>query len=170
MSKYEVGNKFTNKKGLEFEIIEKLENRKRRIRFLNTGYEVITNTSAIYNQSIRDILSPSICGIGVSDMLNSTSHPLYERWRQMILRCYDESHYNYANYGAKGITVCKEWHMFSNYVKDIEKKENYDKLLKDGSNWHVDKDMLSSKNKVYSNETTLIVSISENSGFKNSKL
>ena len=75
----------------------------------------------------------------------------------MISRCYDITDQDYKNYGEKGVTVCKEWHTFSNYVKDIEAKENYDKLLKDKKNWEIDKDILIPGNKLYSNETTLIV-------------
>ena len=31
------------------------------------------------------------------------------RYTQMLLRCYDSTTKAYANYGAKGITVCDEW-------------------------------------------------------------
>lgn len=158
---YSIGKIFENNKGDKFEIIEKLDGRKRRIKFLNTGYERITTTSAINLKSVRNKARPTICGIGISDL--SSTHLLYDRWRNMLRRCYDENHYNYPDYGAKGITVCKKWHTFSNYVKDIEQKENYDKLVQDSKNWQVDKDILIPNNKIYSNETTLIVHISENS-------
>ena len=34
---------------------------------------------------------------------------LYDVWRGMIRRCYNEKSKGYENYGAKGITVCEEW-------------------------------------------------------------
>ena len=37
------------------------------------------------------------------------SHPLYDRWRGMILRCDRPEIEHYKNYGAKGIKVCNEW-------------------------------------------------------------
>lgn len=37
-------------------------------------------------------------------------HPMYPTWKGMMHRCYDEKHVGYPNYGARGITVCDEWH------------------------------------------------------------
>lgn len=40
----------------------------------------------------------------------STSMPnLYDVYRQMIYRCYNESSKDYKNYGGRGIVVCDEW-------------------------------------------------------------
>lgn len=36
-------------------------------------------------------------------------HKLYGVWRSMKERCVCETHYAYKDYGARGITVCKEW-------------------------------------------------------------
>lgn len=41
------------------------------------------------------------------------------RWRFMMMRCYDEANGNYKSYGARGITVCKRWHKFENFLKDM---------------------------------------------------
>lgn len=37
-------------------------------------------------------------------------HPAFGVWRAMIDRCHLPSHKAYKNYGARGITVCPEWH------------------------------------------------------------
>ena len=37
-------------------------------------------------------------------------HPLYFVHQSMIARCENKNHQAYANYGGRGITVCKEWH------------------------------------------------------------
>lgn len=34
---------------------------------------------------------------------------LYDIWRQMIARCYDENNISYCRYGARGIKVCQRW-------------------------------------------------------------
>jgi hypothetical protein len=39
-----------------------------------------------------------------------TGHPLYSTWLGMMNRCYDERHVGFRNYGARGITVCEQWH------------------------------------------------------------
>lgn len=36
-------------------------------------------------------------------------HPLFNVWRGMRSRCKDPKHISYKTYGAKGISVCKEW-------------------------------------------------------------
>lgn len=40
---------------------------------------------------------------------------LYNRWCLMRRRCYDRSFISYAEYGARGITVCDEWR--TDYLK-----------------------------------------------------
>lgn len=50
-------------------------------------------------------------------------HPLYETWRGMIQRCYSVNRPNCKYYGARGITVCKEWLSdFIVFVEDMGKK------------------------------------------------
>lgn len=104
-----------------------------------------------------------IHNIGIVDVPNGSQHPLYTRWQSMISRCYNPNDINYKTYGKRGCTVDKHWHKLSNYIEDISKKENYDKLLSNGKGWHVDKDVLIKGNKIYSNETTLIISAEDNS-------
>lgn len=38
-----------------------------------------------------------------------STHPLYSTWCSMITRCHNLSDDSYCIYGAKGITVCREW-------------------------------------------------------------
>jgi hypothetical protein len=40
---------------------------------------------------------------------NMSNHPLFNAWIAMIERCYKQNSRSYRYYGAKGITVCKEW-------------------------------------------------------------
>lgn len=36
----------------------------------------------------------------------------YPTWYAMMKRCYSPSNHNYKRYGARGITVCEEWHNY----------------------------------------------------------
>ena len=38
-----------------------------------------------------------------------SKHPLYFHWRNLRSRCYNPKNKGYADYGARGITVCEEW-------------------------------------------------------------
>lgn len=107
--------------------------------------------------------TPTIANVGVMDIKGGSNHILYDRWVGMICKCYDEKDEYYNSYGLKGVYVDKRWHTFSNYVYDIERKENYDKLCQNPRMWHIDKDTLCGDTKYYSNETTLILSATDNS-------
>lgn len=46
----------------------------------------------------------------------------YAIWSQMKGRCLYESHPEYKNYGARGITVCDRWMEYPNFLKDMGRK------------------------------------------------
>lgn len=51
---------------------------------------------------------------------HSMSHTkVYSIWRQMIQRCENSKAFKYDCYGGRGIKVCKEWHMFENFLSDM---------------------------------------------------
>lgn len=46
--------------------------------------------------------------------------PTYKSWQMMKIRCYDQRHNSYTNYGARGIKVDPLWmQSFSNFLKDM---------------------------------------------------
>lgn len=40
-------------------------------------------------------------------------------WRDMIRRCEDPRHPSFPDYGAKGITVCEQWHDIKTFAADM---------------------------------------------------
>ena len=49
-------------------------------------------------------------------------HRVYMVWRNMRRRCLDKKDHAYKNYGARGITVCKEWlETPTNFIEWAEK-------------------------------------------------
>jgi hypothetical protein len=40
----------------------------------------------------------------------------YDRWRNMMKRCYDKSNRQYKDYGGRGIKVVESWHDITNFV------------------------------------------------------
>jgi hypothetical protein len=64
-----------------------------------------------------------------------SKNSLYQTWRAMMRRCYEENHHAYNRYGGRGIFVCDRWHDYNNFVKDlVEKPENLtlDRINNDG--------------------------------------
>ncbi len=43
----------------------------------------------------------------------------YRTWRSMMQRCYRVKEKSYANYGARGISVCERWRDFVNFLADM---------------------------------------------------
>jgi|SRR6188768_2985262 len=48
--------------------------------------------------------------------------PTYNAWRGMIERCENPKHIGFKYYGARGITVCKRWRIFNNFLADMGPK------------------------------------------------
>jgi hypothetical protein len=48
-----------------------------------------------------------------------SSSPHYNRWKNMLSRCNNPADAVYKNYGGRGIRVCDDWHMFSNFLKGL---------------------------------------------------
>lgn len=48
-----------------------------------------------------------------------SSAPIYKLWSSMLQRCYDESHADFQNYGARGISVCVRWWSFETFFEDM---------------------------------------------------
>ena len=85
----------------------------------------------------------------------------------MLRRCYDSKNNMFPSYGAIGCYVVDEWHYFSNFVNDMEQKENIDKIKnKNSVGWQLDKDYIcnikGTEPHYYSNETTCIITEADN--------
>ena len=48
----------------------------------------------------------------------------YSSWANMMMRCDWASHPSHKNYGAKGIFVCKRWHIYENFKADMGERPN----------------------------------------------
>lgn len=48
-----------------------------------------------------------------------TKHPLYWRWRNMLLRCASNHPAHVKKYRARGIKVCASWQVFENFIFDM---------------------------------------------------
>lgn len=70
--------------------------------------------------------------------------PTHNSWRAMHTRCYQQSHAAYPRYGGRGITVCRRWHDYDNFLADmgerpegtsLERKENSKGYAPDNCYW-----------------------------------
>jgi len=82
----------------------------------------------IQSQSLRNGSSKS-CGclridrgraLGKANRTHGKTHTgTYGTWRAMKRRCFEQTHKDFAYWGAKGITVCDRWLDFENFLADM---------------------------------------------------
>lgn len=107
---------------------------------------------------IKNPYHPSVYGKGYTGIgrhkskVNGKNTIVYEKWKKIIQRAYDEKH-NIENPSYLKVTVCEEWLNFQNFGAWFE--ENFKSHMDSG--WHLDKDILIKGNKYYSPETCCLV-------------
>lgn len=67
-----------------------------------------------------------------------TNREYYDKWHDMIRRCYDPRRPEYKNYGGRGIKVCDRWlNSLDRFAEDIGKpptpKHTLDRIDNDGN-------------------------------------
>lgn len=97
----------------------------------------------MHNEKVYNV---GICDIHTRE--NNTTLKSYMTWYDMIRRCYNEvKQITHPTY--KKCSVCDEWHTFSNF------KNWFDVNYTNG--YHLDKDILSHENKIYSPTTCCFI-------------
>jgi hypothetical protein len=118
-----VGTRYKSKNYGLMEIIAKEGMNRYRVRFLNTGTEVVTELRNIQAGLVKDRFYPTVAGKGYLGAANSTYNPkIYARWKRMMLACYDPFHLDYPSNREKGVVVTEDWHNYENYERDILQK------------------------------------------------
>lgn len=75
----------------------------------------------VEERSVRRGLVKS-CGRCANKTHGMSKTPEYAVWRSMLARCQFPTHQAYANYGGRGIKVCKRWWSFKNFYADMGKQ------------------------------------------------
>ena len=121
------------------------------IRLLSDG----TTKPTIYDHGINDLK-----GTVVDGKVSNSNSMYYQRWREMLKRCYSEkSLVKSPTY--KGVTVFPAWHYFSVFRAWMSAHDGYH----EGN--ELDKDLLVFGNKIYNPETCLFVPKAINSLLSN---
>lgn len=90
-----------------------------------------------------------ICGVGVNDLTGYSKTPFYKKWSAMLHRVYGSVYGNNDNSPYKNCSTCDSWLVFSSF-----------KLWMESKDWvgnHLDKDILSVGDKIYSPETCCFI-------------
>lgn len=151
------GEQRFNYQGCLMEVIEFINSSDMTIEFQDEyKYKVKTNSSNFLSGRINNLFFKSYYNVGyLGDYKgkgNICSRKSFGIWRGMIERCYSKSSKKYKTYGLNGITVCNDWHCYTNFEDWYD--SNYYEV--DNENMCIDKDIISDT-KIYSPETCIII-------------
>lgn len=156
-----VGEVFTTKSWGDLQIIAYNGNRKVRVKFMQTGYEVVTALLSIRRGCVRDRLLPSVHGVGIvgaEPIVDADGKKLkeYELWCSMLQRCYDpKKHLELPTY--KHCEVSDNFKYFPYFKEWCNKQIGFNSFCSDGLPYALDKDLLIKGNKVYSEDTCVFL-------------
>ena len=76
----------------------------------------------IFETQVRSVKDghTSSCGCIWKSKQGNTVNKFYGTWRQMWQRCTNETHAYYKYYGARGISVCKEWEDLGCFIQWVD--------------------------------------------------
>lgn len=155
----EVGERYKTKSCGWLEITSYENATKVGIRFEATGYESFAWANRIRDGSVKDLMLPTIYGMGFIGGIKHKSiygkrhSDAYVAWIGMLRRCYNEKERAKSPTYAE-CTVCDSWLNFQLFAEWFE--ENYIAGL------HLDKDIKNKGNKVYGPDNCLFVTQSVN--------
>ena len=99
------------------EVIQYVNSKKVRVRFIDTGHERYTTSGRIRTGMLKDPFVPSVYGVGYlgsgiyKASTNGSNTKVYATWKGMLERCYSDAlkrkHPTYT-----GCYVVKDWHNF----------------------------------------------------------
>ena len=160
VSKDCIGKVCKSKSSGDFKIVKYNDNRNVEIQFLKTGYEATVQLTNIRNGYVKDPYSPSVFGVGIlgtkyQSKVNGVITKEYRLWKHMLERCYsDACKKKYPNY-----IDCEVSDNFKSYEYFYEWCHKQTGFNNEGneSPFHLDKDLLTKGNKVYSENTCVFI-------------
>lgn len=141
--KIKVGFKGTNLQGIEFEVVEKLDDSKFLLLFRTPiEYKVVAFRGNIDKGTVHYPYVPTVAGVGIlGEFPVDITSKDYKAWAGMLKRCYNPGRVE-TEITYQGVTVCEDWKVYENFHKWSSTA-----IYQDG--WHLDKDLLKKGNKIY---------------------
>ena len=109
--------------------------------------------------------------------INRKMSKIYMVWTNMKDRCANPNYHHYKDYGGRGITVCKRWMKFENFLEDIgecppgltlERENNNKGYYPDNCRWATKKEQAKNKRNnlyiEYNGRKRLLIEWSEETG------
>ena len=139
-----------------FKVVKYSNNASVEIQFLKTGYEMVTRLDCIKSGLIKDPYSPSVYGIGIvgtkyPSKINGVKTKEYALWKRMLERCYSDD-FKKKRPTYEGCKVSDNFKSYEYFYEWCHKQIGFG-----NQGWHLDKDLLTKGNKVYSESTCVFI-------------
>ena len=156
-TKINVGDVFTNNQGCTAKVVSYLGAHKVLIEYEDSfRYQTYVRAQHLRSGNFKNPYFPISYGIGffgVGDFkgfCDGGVTPEYDAWRGMLRRCYSDSvHLKHQSYAD--CYVCDDWHDFQVFAEWYTSHDYYN------LDYHLDKDIIITGNKLYSEETCSLV-------------
>lgn len=138
------------------------------VMFINTGYKTVTQASNIMQGLVKDKLSRSIYGVGITGdtelKVNGQYLKEYMIWKGVLRRCYSEYCHNTQPTYAE-CSMSKNFQYFPYFMEWCSKQIGFDSKDENDRSFALDKDILVKGNKIYSEDTCCFVPYEINNSF-----
>ena len=151
-----VGKILKSKNFGDFKILKYNNSRNVDIQFINTGYETAATLDNIKNGNVKDPYVPSVCGVGIvgtkyPPTISGRNTKEYALWCHMLERCYSDK-YQKKQPTYEGCEVSDNFKYYEYFYEWCHKQIGFD-----NKGWHLDKDLLTKGNKVYSENSCVFI-------------
>ena len=151
-----VGKVFKSLNSGDFKVVKYNDAHNVEIQFVTTGFEMTVELGNIRNGKVKDPYIPSVFGVGVvgtkyPSEVNRVKTKEYVLWTHMLQRCYsDFFKKKYPTY--EGCEVSDKFKSYEYFYEWCHKQVGFG-----NQDWHLDKDLLTKGNKVYSENTCVFL-------------
>ena len=151
-----VGKICKSKLSGDFKILKYNNNRNVEVQFLKTGSEATVELVQVKRGNVKDPYSPSVYGVGIlgtkyPSTINGIHTKEYKLWQNMLVRCYsDSSKKRRPTY--EGCEVSDNFKNYEYFYEWCHKQIGFS-----NQDWHLDKDLLTKGNKVYSENSCVFI-------------
>lgn len=158
MSDFKVGDILSNTQGSDYTIIEYKNSRNVIVEFNDAHkHQAKIRAYALKTGMIRNPFHPSVSGVGYigvgefSSSANNIGKVAYTKWQSMLERCYEKDSKDLKYPAYSDCSVHTDWHNFQNFAKWFVSQKHHD------AGYDIDKDILITGNRVYSEDTCCLV-------------
>ena len=151
-----VGKVCKSKSSGDFNIVKYNNAKNVEIRFLKTGFETSSQLEHIKNGNVKDPYTPSVYGVGIIGAKYPVSEggrdtKDYALWKHMLARCYSDA-YKKKRPTYEGCGVSDRFKSYEYFYEWCNKQIGFG-----NQGWHLDKDLLTKGNKVYSEGSCVFI-------------